>query len=141
MSSHMHHSYSADDAVGEVGAAVTAAVRCGYRLIDCAMGYGNQHEIGNALAELIKVSPSMHVGEYTENTLKFIRSACEVVMNTCPRNTLPLVGGWHMSHLPAIIYFPCVTFSVGCCEERGPFHRVQAAEHAPLVGRGRIAVS
>lgn len=65
-----HHSYSADDAVGEVGAAVTAAVRCGYRLIDCAMGYGNQHEIGNALAELIKVSPPTHVREFTQGHTK-----------------------------------------------------------------------
>ena len=37
---------------GEVGAAVKAAVRAGYRLIDCAAGYGNQAEIGAALAEL-----------------------------------------------------------------------------------------
>jgi diketogulonate reductase-like aldo/keto reductase len=38
---------------GEVGAAVTAAVKAGYRLIDCAAGYGNQKEVGGAIAQLI----------------------------------------------------------------------------------------
>lgn len=37
---------------GEVGAAVKAAVTAGYRLIDCAAGYGNQAEIGEALKEI-----------------------------------------------------------------------------------------
>ena len=40
-------------APGEVGAAVTAAVKAGYRLIDCAAGYGNQAEVGEAIAELL----------------------------------------------------------------------------------------
>ena len=35
-------------APGEVKAAVIAAVRSGYRLIDCAAGYGNQKEVGAA---------------------------------------------------------------------------------------------
>lgn len=39
---------------GEVGRAVKAAVRAGYRLIDCAAGYGNQAEVGEALAELFE---------------------------------------------------------------------------------------
>ena len=34
---------------GEVGAAVEAALRAGYRLIDCAHIYGNEAEIGEAL--------------------------------------------------------------------------------------------
>jgi len=38
---------------GEVGNAVKAAVRAGYRLIDCAAGYGNQAEVGQAIKELI----------------------------------------------------------------------------------------
>ena len=37
---------------GEVFRAVTAAVKAGYRLIDCAAGYGNQAEVGDALAQL-----------------------------------------------------------------------------------------
>ena len=40
-------------AAGEVKAAVKAAVEAGYRLIDCAAGYGNQREVGEAIAELV----------------------------------------------------------------------------------------
>ncbi|KAL1523637.1 hypothetical protein AB1Y20_018573 [Prymnesium parvum] len=35
---------------GEVGAAVSAALKCGYRHIDCAAIYGNEAEIGEALS-------------------------------------------------------------------------------------------
>jgi diketogulonate reductase-like aldo/keto reductase len=46
-------------APGEVKTAVKAAVNAGYRLIDCAAGYGNQAEVGEALAELFdEGSPS-----------------------------------------------------------------------------------
>ena len=38
---------------GEVGAAVKAAIKAGYRLIDCAAGYGNQAEVGEAISEMI----------------------------------------------------------------------------------------
>jgi alcohol dehydrogenase (NADP+) len=38
---------------GEVKAAVVAAITAGCRLIDCAAGYGNQAEIGEALSEVV----------------------------------------------------------------------------------------
>jgi alcohol dehydrogenase (NADP+) len=39
---------------GEVGAAVSAALKLGYRHIDCAAIYGNEAEIGEALAAAIR---------------------------------------------------------------------------------------
>lgn len=39
---------------GEVGAAVTAALQLGYRHLDCAAIYGNEAEIGEALAAAIR---------------------------------------------------------------------------------------
>ena len=39
---------------GQVYAAVVAAVKAGYRLIDCASGYGNQSEIGQALKDVME---------------------------------------------------------------------------------------
>ena len=46
--------------VGQTGQAVKAAIRAGYRNIDCANDYGNEAEIGATLKELFEsgeVSP------------------------------------------------------------------------------------
>eukprot|EP01045_Picozoa_sp_COSAG04_P009891 COSAG04_NODE_589_length_12295_cov_12.315513_10_plen_211_part_00 len=44
-------------APGEVGAAVRAALRAGYRHLDCAAVYGNEKEIGAVLGELVGDGP------------------------------------------------------------------------------------
>src|SRR5450432_3511129 len=41
-------------APGEVHAAVREAIRLGYRHIDCALLYGNEVEVGNAIRDSIK---------------------------------------------------------------------------------------
>ena len=56
-------------APGEVGAAVKAAVRSGYRLIDCAAAYGNEAEVGEALREMFEA------GEVRREDL-FVVSKC-----------------------------------------------------------------
>jgi alcohol dehydrogenase (NADP+) len=42
---------------GEVGAAVRAALRAGYRHLDCAAAYGNEAEVGAVLAEMVGDGP------------------------------------------------------------------------------------
>ncbi|CAD7941706.1 unnamed protein product [Amoebophrya sp. A120] len=70
--------------VGEVEAAVKAAIDCGYRHIDCAFAYGNEHEVGKAIAAKIadgtvrreelwvtgKLWNTFHRKEFVEEALK-----------------------------------------------------------------------
>lgn len=55
------------DKPGETYAAVRSAIKIGYRHFDCAPGYGNEKEIGNALSD------AMNEGEVTREDL-FITS-------------------------------------------------------------------
>ncbi|GCB66680.1 hypothetical protein scyTo_0010131, partial [Scyliorhinus torazame] len=45
--------------VGQVKSAVSCALEIGYRHIDCAFGYSNEHEIGEALCEKLHASKSI----------------------------------------------------------------------------------
>ena len=52
-------------------AAVKAAIACGYRLLDCAFIYGNEADIGEALAEVYKE------GSVKRDDLFIISKVCE----------------------------------------------------------------
>ena len=131
---HHNHSYSADDAVGEVGTAVTAAVQCGYRLIDCAMGYGNQREIGNAVSKLIKVRCAhKHANAHTSPSF----SSERVQGQLCALET------WAPCVLVSCVTSAechCDALAVGGSPASGPVCRVQAAQHTPLVGGRRLTL-
>lgn len=50
----MHHFFLyVQSKPSEVQAAVKTAIEAGCRLIDCAYGYGNESEVGDALSEVI----------------------------------------------------------------------------------------
>ena len=75
---------------GEVKAAVKAAVNAGYRLIDCAAGYGNQSEVGEAISELIGE------GVVTRDELfvvsKLFQTHRAAPLLPCPHPLLPHAG-------------------------------------------------
>ena len=65
MSDNNHHPHPSEFPVGlgtmeiapdDVSAAITSALRLGYRRIDCAPVYFNEDEIGDALSEVLEAS-------------------------------------------------------------------------------------
>ena len=70
---------------GEVGAAVKTALEVGYRHIDCAACYGNEDEVGEALADVF-ASGKVKRNEVfitsklwnSEHDPKYVKSACEM---------------------------------------------------------------
>ncbi|KZF19747.1 aldo/keto reductase family protein [Xylona heveae TC161] len=51
--------FASEGAVGETYNAVTAALKVGYRHLDCAWFYKNEHEVGDAVRDFLKENPSV----------------------------------------------------------------------------------
>eukprot|EP00879_Flechtneria_rotunda_P011385 GHRR01011892.1.p1 GENE.GHRR01011892.1~~GHRR01011892.1.p1 ORF type:complete len:372 (+),score=117.85 GHRR01011892.1:953-2068(+) len=93
---------------GQAHAAVSAAVRCGYRHIDCASIYGNEHEIGAALAELFAEGTVQR--EELFITTKLWNSDHNNVEAACRRSLAAL----HLTYLDLYLtHWPVVTGCTG----------------------------
>lgn len=51
--------FASEGSVGETYAAVTAALNTGYRHLDCAWFYLNEHEVGDGIRDFLKANPSV----------------------------------------------------------------------------------
>eukprot|EP00744_Colponema_vietnamica_P005564 GILI01008142.1.p1 GENE.GILI01008142.1~~GILI01008142.1.p1 ORF type:complete len:306 (-),score=119.24 GILI01008142.1:97-1014(-) len=94
---------------GEVGAAVRAALSCGYRHIDCAAVYDNEQEVGEAFQEVFSSEQGPKREEVfvtsklwnTKHAAADVRSACEKTLSDLKLSYLDLyLIHWPLAFLP-----------------------------------------
>ncbi|KAJ0019359.1 hypothetical protein NQD34_006928 [Periophthalmus magnuspinnatus] len=91
-------------APGEVKQAVLTALDCGYRHIDCAAAYGNEQEVGEALALWIGPDKVLHREEIfvtsklwnTKHEPEDVEAACKITLNDLGLSYLDL----YLMHWP-----------------------------------------
>ncbi|CAB3988451.1 aldo keto reductase [Paramuricea clavata] len=94
---------------GEVGGAVKAAIRAGYKHIDCAEGYGNEAEVGQALTEVLKELGMKREDVFVTSKLWCNSHAREDVLAACQKTLKNL----QLEYLDLyLIHHPC-TFANG----------------------------
>lgn len=79
-----------NSAPGEVRAAVTAALESGYRHIDCAAGYGNENEVGDAIADVISRGVCKREDIFVTSKLWVLSNFPEKVVAACDKTLADL---------------------------------------------------